>query len=101
MKTTTLKQALAKLQADIDAATEAKTILLRDYTAEHCPLKVGDLLEVPKEAWSSVGKACCVTRVFTRTDYFDGLEFRVKADVLRKDGSKGVRSVSWTIPAEA
>lgn len=94
------KQELAALQVTIDEATAARAVLLREYTEAHCPLKVGDLLEVPQAARSSVGKPCCVTRVFARLDYWDALEFRVKADVLRKDGSTGVRSVSWSIPAE-
>lgn len=93
-------QSLEALQATIDTANEARRTLLAAFTEAHCPLKVGDLLEVPKEAHTSEGKPCCVTRTFTRTDYWDKLEFRITADVFRKDGSKGQRSVNWSIPVK-
>jgi hypothetical protein len=60
-----------------------------------CPIKVGDVLEVPREAYSHIGKQCrviCVVPV-KRGKYW---KWRIVVQVLKTNGDDSLHRADWT-----
>ncbi len=84
-----------KVKTEEKRIHERLRFIANEYAAKFCPYKVGDVVKVKGYAYA--GRKARIVQVFGVEDSFNGqLNWKVRAVVLRKDGSDAsARFVFW------
>lgn len=80
----------------VEKALDAQRQLLDEYAAATCPYKVGQ--EVDVQGYSHRGKRCRILKVWGDDCGWAGMVkpvWRVRAVVLKKDGTDSRQHVAW------
>jgi len=94
------KRILQQIHRERDKLAADEGAILAALVQEHAPLKVGDIIEIPRQAYSHLGKTCKVTNVCaTATRNWRNkdivIELGIEGLVLKQDGTAGERKVHW------
>jgi hypothetical protein len=91
----TYPERIAEINAEIKALNDKKRELIKEWVDKRHPLKVGDVVTV--NGCSYEGKQMLVTECWVgRITYPDGWEWDAIGNILKKDGTPGMRSAEWS-----
>lgn len=86
MKKSEYKKQYIELKKKRDKISDAMSAVLEAFAAEHCPLHVDDVVVIC--GYAHEGKQGKITEVVGFMDW-DAMTWKVKGDVLKKDGTIG------------